>query len=234
MPLKIEEQFVEASLKLLHDWQKAPYEKSLYLNKRIGQLFKIIEKSDSLRTNISLEDLRHTIRWVAQYLNKWLQSISDDEFIKYLKSTILATKTYHFYYPIYNLYNFPKKMKLGYSTILTFDDLPERVQQDFIVEWKHHFTVETEYAKTEEEFINRKKRSTFLNLIVMANGSNKAIEKASNLADESVHILRFLYRLHFPTNECRYIIKGSKISGAMEATGQPKKNLWFCHICQKI
>jgi len=152
-------------------------------------------------------------------LNKSLKEISDEEYTKYIKSTILSTDSYHFYYPIYGLYNFPKKIKLGYSTIITFDDLNMQVQEDFIFTWKHHFKIDTEYARTEEEYVKRKKNSTFLYLVVEANGPFKATEKASSLAQDSVHILRFLYGVHFPVNECRYIVEGSMNTGGLESVG---------------
>lgn len=111
-------------------------------------------------------------------------------------------------------------MKLGSCTVVTFGDLPERIQQCFIEMWRHHFTVDTEYAQTEDELIERKKRSTFLYLTVEANGSHKATEKASDLADECVDVLRFLYRHHFPVNECYYISEDGKNLGGRESVGE--------------
>jgi len=220
MAPQIEEQLQRAAIDFLHDWKKDPKQRTLKWNERIYELFKIIQKSDSLRNRISLQDIGETIGWVCTYLNKILEHISDEEFTEYLKSTILATKTYHFYYPIYNVYRFPKNMKLGHSIVLTFEDLPKEVQQDFILTWKHHFTVNTEYARTEGELVDRKKACTYLHLVVMANGHYKATERASSLAQDSVHILRFLYAVHFPVNECRYTIEGSKNRGGMESVGE--------------
>lgn len=72
-----------------------------------------------------------------------MKDITDKELIKYVKSKLLTTKTFDFYYPIYKLYDFPKDIALGHSTILHFEDLPKGVQDYFIQEWKHHFEINT-------------------------------------------------------------------------------------------
>jgi len=208
MSHNLEKQFLNASIDVLNA-QKRGIAKEV--NEQLIKLSEIIDKSAHLRENISPLDVKDAISLLSWQWN--IRTVSDRVFVDHIKSTVLVTKTYHFYYPIYNLREPSNNVKLGYSTILTFDDLPKKVQENFIFTWKNHFTINTEYAKTEEEFVNRKKTATFLHLSVKANGSYKATEKAANRAKESVYILRFLYGVHFPINHCFYIIEDSEDSG---------------------
>jgi len=121
---------------------------------------------------------------------------------------------YHFYYPIYNLRKPSNNIKLGYSTIVTFDSLPSEIKESFILFWENYFTISTEYARTEKEYVDRKKTSTFLHLKVEAKDDNEAIEKASNLVKDSVSILSFLYWwAYFPIHHCFYVSEGSEYVG---------------------
>ncbi len=143
------------------------------------------------------------------------------------------TNRYHFYYPIYNLRGPTNNVKLGYSTILTFDNLPKEIQRKFLFFWKNYFTIYTEWAKTEEEYIDRKKTSTFLHLKVRARNGEEAIEKAFKSAKDSVNILSFLYWVYFPIHHCFYVSQDSEIAGgAGDYYYIP--SLWICEYQSKF
>jgi len=97
-----------------------------------------------------------------------------------------------------------------------FDDLPIEIRNYFVLLWKHQFSIGTECHRTEDEYVNLKKRSTFINLVVKANGHSKAIEEARSLAEDALHILRFLYQINFNIIDIRYIVKENKNEGGME------------------
>lgn len=208
MPHEMEKQFIKASVNLFNAEKRDQVKE---VNERLIELSRIIDKSAYLRENISPLDVKDAISLLSWQWN--IRNVSDRVFVDHIKSTVLVTKTYHFYYPIYNLREPSNNVKLGYSTILTFDALPKKIKEKFLFFWKNYFTIYTEWAKTEEEIVNKKKTATFLHLRVKANGSNKATEKASNFAKDSVCILRFLYGVHFPINHCFYIIEDSEDSG---------------------
>lgn len=143
------------------------------------------------------------------------------------------TNRYHFYYPIYNLRNPTNNIKLGYSTILTFDTLPKEIQEKFLFFWKNYFTIYTEWAKTEEEYIDRKKTSTFLHLKVKERNAEEAIEKAFKSVKDSVNILSFLYWAYFPIHHCFYFSEDSEIAGgAGDYYYIP--SLWICEYQSKF
>jgi len=215
---KIKEQFIEAAITLLHAWKKGL--KTEEMDEWFQKLNEIAHRSDSLGDNVCVDDIRDSIGFVCMYLSKDLKDIGDEEFTKYVEDNVLSVRTYHFYYPIYGLYRFPENIQLGVSNTFMFNSLPEQVQKDFEFIWEHHFEKNTEYAQTVDEYVSRKKASAFLHLTVVANGSHRAMEKAIRSAEDSVHIIRFLYGLHFPINECRYTIEGSKSTGGMESYGQ--------------
>jgi hypothetical protein len=136
-----------------------------------------------------------------------------------------ANETYHFYYPIYNLRNPSNNIKLGYSTILTFLSLPKKVQERFLIFWKNYFTIYTEYARTEEEYISRKKTVTFLHLDIEATSDSEAFEKASNCVKESVSILNFLYGIYFPIYHCISVKNSESVGGFGDYYYNP--SLWI-------
>lgn len=208
MPHEMEKQFIKASVEFFNAVKR---DQAKEINERLFELSRIIDKSAYLRENISPQDVKDTIFLLSWQWN--IRNVSDRVLVDHIKSTVLVTKTYHFYYPIYNLREPSNNVKLGYSTILTFDALPKKIKEKFLFFWKNYFTIYTEWAKTEEEIVNKKKTATFLHLKVKANGRYKATEKASNFAKESVCILSFLYRVHFPISHCFYIIEDSEDGG---------------------
>lgn len=141
--------------------------------------------------------------------------------------------TYHFYYVIYNLRNPPSHVKLGNSTILRFDDLPTKTQKHFILWWKRYFTIYTEWAKTEEELVNRKKTSTFIYLKVKAKSDDEAIDYACKSARDSTNILSFLYRVYFPIRMGHYFREDFTVSGGPEEYYYIP-NLWIAEYQSKF
>jgi hypothetical protein len=140
---------------------------------------------------------------------------------------------YHFYYPIYNLRNPSNDVRLGNSTILRFDGLPVRIQERFVLFWKNYFTTYREWAKTEDEYVNRKKTSAFIHLITKARSDNEAIEDAFESARDSVSILSFLYWVYFPIHHCLYFREDFEVSGgAGDYYYIP--NLWICEYQSKF
>jgi len=141
--------------------------------------------------------------------------------------------TYHFYYAIYNLRNPSSNIKLGNSTILKFDDLPERVQEHFIRWWKRYFGIYAEWAKTEDELIKRKKTATFIHLKVRARSDNKAVEDALRLVRDGVSILSFLYRIYLPIHLGFYFREDLVVSGGPEDYYYIP-NLWIAEYQSKF
>jgi hypothetical protein len=135
--------------------------------------------------------------------------------------------TYHLYYVIYNLRNPPSHVKLGNSTILRFDDLPTKTQEHFILWWKRYFTMYTEWARTEEELVNRKKKSTFIYLKVKADSDDEAIDDACKSARDSANILSFSYGVYFPICMGFYFREDFMVSGGPEEYYYIP-NLWIC------
>lgn len=210
---RVKEELIKRSLGLFHDMKEGIESKKIV--KRVGEIFKVIEDSP-LEKLISSDDVRDVFKYTTVCLEKGLQSISDEEFATYFKSEVLTTKTYDFYFPVYCLYGFPNGFKLGYSTAIDFDSMPPEMREYFSFLWEHRFTIDNESHRTKDEYINLKKRSTFVHLIVKANGDSKAIEKAMSLAEDALHIIRFLYQINFNIIDIRYKIRENKNEGGME------------------
>jgi hypothetical protein len=213
MTEKAEEEFIKLSLQLFQR-RRSGEDPSDYVE-RINEIFKTIEKTP-LEKMLTPDDIRDFFSWVVTKINKWIQTISDEEFIAQLKSDLLTTKTFDFYVPIYCLYGFPEGVKLGYSTVVDFQSLPTEISKYFTMFWEHCFTIDTQYHHTKDEYVNLKKRSTFIHFVIEANGSYKANEKAINLAEDALHIIRFSYGINFNIVDMRYKIREGRQEGGME------------------
>jgi len=211
---EIEEEIIKKALDIFHKVQQDI--KPNDFNQQVKQLYKVIEKTP-LHELITIEDLKWAIK--DDMFFRWdttIYNVSDERFIERFKSTLLTTKTYDFYVPIYCLYGFPKNMKLANSTIMDFQDLPKVIQDYFILKWQHRFSIDTEYHHRKDEYINLKKTSTFIHFVVECNGKNKAIEEASNIAEDALHIIRFVYQTNFNLIDIKYIIRENGNSGGVE------------------
>jgi hypothetical protein len=209
----VKEEFIKIALQYLHEWKKDPTYKLFNPHKRFIEMFRIIEKSEPLRQNIALNDIEDKLGMVCTYLDKNLEDITDEDFVQYLKSDVLVSKKYMFYFPLYNLSKFPNKLKIGFSTVILFEDIPKKVQDSFIEAWKHEYFINRGYSLTEQDFIDYSKKRVFLSVSVEANGYTKASEKASILLNDSLNILRFLYSEDISANDYYWIIEGSNSSG---------------------
>jgi 6-pyruvoyl-tetrahydropterin synthase len=210
----VEEEFRAKALDVFHKVQQDidPNE----FNQQVRQLLKIIEKTP-LHKLITFDDLKWAIKDdMFFHWSTTIRNVSDDKFIERFKFTILTTKTYDFYVPIYCLYDFPKNMALANTIVIDFQDLPKEIQDYFISKWQHRFTIDTEYHHTEDEYVNLKKKSTFILLIVKSNGSNKAMEEARDKAEDVFHIIRFVYQINFNLIDIHYIERESGNSGGLE------------------
>jgi hypothetical protein len=217
--VKTEEELVKGALEIFHKMKEHFDNKEF--NRQVIELFKSVEKTP-LQKMIAFSDMNDVLRHMPIWVDKPLKEINDAEFIGQFRSRILSTKTYDFYVPIYCLYGFPKDVKLGFSTVIDFQDLPPEVSSDFIMLWEHRFTCETELQSTKEAYVNLKKRSTFIHFSVDANGNDKAIEKAKLLAEDSLHIIRFLYQINFNIVDLRYKVREREESGGLdEIAGLP-------------
>jgi len=213
-------ELLEKALQIFHSKKKGI--DSEEFNKQVNEIYKIIEKTP-LNELVTFRDLWDSFGYrIFLRLTKPLNSISDDEFIKEFKAIVLTTKKYDFYIPIYCLYGFPRNLKLAQTTVIDFSELPSDVQNHFLSYWKHGFTIDNERHKKLDEYINLKKSSVFIHLSVETNGYHKAMEKARKMAEEALHIIRFVHQLNFNLVDIWYVERGSKNSGGMqEIAGLP-------------
>jgi hypothetical protein len=216
MPNLTKDEFLKMALDIFHDYQQNT---SGSANKFCEQTKELYSKIECLpdRTLFSLEDLRWAIRndpafcWSIAY-----RDVNDQTFLERFKFTILTTKNYDFYIPIYCLYDFPSGMILANSTVKTFEDLPTRIQDFFVRKWQFRFGIDNECHHTKEEYVNLKRKSTFLYLEIKANGFNKAVEEAIIKAEESLNIIRFVYEINFSLIDVKYVVRENGDFGGPE------------------
>ena len=214
MPSVKEEDLVKKALEIFHKVKEGV--ESEEFSRQVCELFKVVENTP-LKKLITLEDLRWALRDdMFFHFDRTIRTTSDEDFIARFKYTILTSKTYDFYIPIYCLYEFPKNIKLGFSTVVDFRDLPIDIQDYFTTYWGHRFTIDREYHHTKEEYVNLKKRSVFIHLETKANGTGKAIENARDSAEDALHVVRFLYQINFNIVDLRYKMRDNENAGGME------------------
>lgn len=214
MPTFKEAEFIQKALSIFHNVQQGmnPNE----FNQEIKQLYEITEETP-MHNLITIDDLRWAIKDdMFFHWSTTIRNVSDERFIERFKFTILTTKNYDFYIPIYCLYDFPKKMGLANAKVIAFQDLPKIVQDYFLSKWQFRFGVDTEYHHSKDEYVNLKKKSTFVHLVVKCNGKNKALEVAEIMAEDALHIIRFVYQENFNLIDIHYVERESGDSGGLK------------------
>jgi len=210
----VEEEFRARALDVFHKVQQGidPNE----FHQQVRQLLRIVEKTP-LHELITFDDLKWAIRDDTFFhWSTTIRNVSNDKFIERFKFTILTTKTYDFYVPIYCLYDFPKNMALANAIVIHFQDLPKEIQDYFISKWQYRFGIDGEYHHTKEEYVNLKKKSTFIYFVVKSNGNYKTIEEAKAIAEDVLHIIRFVYQINFNLIDIHYVERESGNSGGLE------------------
>jgi DNA topoisomerase IB len=66
----VNEEFIKIALQYLHDWKKDPRCQTFNRNERFANMFRTIEKSESLRQNIALGDIEDKLGMVCTHLDK--------------------------------------------------------------------------------------------------------------------------------------------------------------------
>jgi hypothetical protein len=221
-----EEEFIKKALDIFHQVQQGidPNE----FNQQTKQLFETI-KEKPLHKLISLNDLQWAIKDDTFF--RWdiaLKDVTNERFTERFKHTILTTKTYEFYIPIYCLYDFPKNLLLGSLKVIDFRDIPEKIQEFYVERWKFRFRIDSEYHHNEDEYVNLKKKSTFLYLVLKANGGDKASKKVKDMAEDALHIIRFVYEINFNLIDVDYWVKETGDSSGCGIVGLAR--LPFCGV----
>ena len=212
----VESEFLENCVSLLESIKKGMKEDEV--QKVVRSLADLASKSPELAQNLSENDIRHVIYDTQLYLNKKFAEASTSEFRSYVQQNLLTTRTYHFFFPIYQLFQYPGGKELGYGTTILFGDIPSEVKESFISDWNHNFGIHTEWARTKEELVERKAAAAFLKLELKANGNDKAMDRAVQLAEDSVNVLRFVYQVNFPIGHSKFYLDNGQGSGG---TGMP-------------
>lgn len=216
---KAEKQIIENAIKIFRLKQKGIDTNEC--TNQINDLYKIIEKT-KYKDLITYRDFCDAFGYRSIFWDKPIKEMSDVQLSQKFKEHIFLTKNFIFYFPIYCLYDFPEDMKIAQTNVIEFDDLPKEVQNHFITYWKHKFTINREFYRTEKEYVKRKKSSVFLTLNIKANGYEKAIEMAKESAEDALHIIRFMHRINFNLIDIWYVQEKGKFSGGQnELAGLP-------------
>jgi hypothetical protein len=178
------------------------------------ETIKSIQEIPGINDALSWRDILDVLRYPPSYLGKPFKKITDKEFTKLVVDELLTEVVYHFYFPLYNVYGFPDGYQLGHATLHVYSSLPAPVKDHFDREWKHRFEMNKEHASSLEEYLGRKRDAVFLYVSVKAQGHEKAGQKATKLADESVHILRAIYMHDFGISEYAYITGKGTYAGS--------------------
>jgi hypothetical protein len=150
-------------------------------------------------------------------LKRYFKLLNDEEFVKEFRYRFLYEKTFDYYLPIYDLYGLPKNTNLGYSETLDFRDLPATVRSNFLKEWKDEPKLALSYNRkiTSTDYIRLKSSSAILHVIVKANAITSANRKATQLAEDSLHIIRFFIERNYQINDYQFVIRDNNETDGM-------------------
>lgn len=129
---------------------------------------------------------------------------------QYVKAHLLTPKEYYFYFPIYNLADYPDKYRIGYCHVKQFKLLPSHIQEAFESTWIQDYQTNPGHFPELDQFLNHRRRTLIIQTpMIQANTSLKAAEKAKELVENSLDLLRVLNHLDSPVREYYFSLKGS-------------------------
>lgn len=217
MPRNIDEEFIQGAL-LIYEKMREHFDIDNY-NRLVKALFEKINRTP-LEKMINFDDLNYALYDLVTTLdlhpiNLRLREISEDEFVTQLKSRLLTTKVFEYYIPVYFLYELPKDMSIGFSTVVSFQDLPENVQKYYLKEWEQNFEKNKDFPSLDES-IKEKSESIFLHFSFKVNGENKARTESEQIAQDSLTIIGFacggvnfnLIDFFYTVNSCEEVHSG--------------------------
>jgi hypothetical protein len=148
-------------------------------------------------------------------------------------------ETYWWYFPIYNLRNPSNNVKLGYGTILRFENLPRQVRKEFLIHWERQHAINNEYLRSKKDYINVKKSCAILTLELKAPSWPEVIDISFKAAKSSVSIISFLYKTHFPIEEAKFLsgeitTGGNRITSGSSGEYYPRRSLLICEYNSKF
>ena len=141
MPRNIDEELVQGALGI-YEKMREHFDLNNY-DRLVKELFKRIKRTP-LEKMIDFEDLDYTLYDLVTTLelhplNLHLREISVDEFVKQFRLRLLTAKVFDYYIPVYLLYELPKDLSIGFSTVVVFQDLPETIRKYYIKAWEQNF-----------------------------------------------------------------------------------------------
>ena len=128
-----------------------------------------------------------------------------------------SAESYDFYFPLYNLRNPESNIKVGFSILQPYENLPKQVRGLFLSHWDWQHSINNEFVRSKKWFIQSRKESAFLCVTVKETNWTGGIDQSFMLAKASVGILSFLYCGHFPILDSQFV-GGEKIKGGNRVT----------------
>ncbi len=217
MPRNIDEEFIQGALGI-YEKMREHFDLDNY-NRLVKALFEKINRTP-LEKRINFDDLNYALYDLVTTLDLHpiklrIREISEDEFVSQLKSRLLKTKVFEYYIPVYFLYELPKDLSIGFSTVVSFQDLPENVQKYYLKAWEQNFEKNKDFPSLDES-IKEKSESIFLHFSLKVNGENKARIESEQIAQDSLTIIGFacggvnfnLIDFFYTVNSCEEVHSG--------------------------
>lgn len=149
------------------------------------------------------------------YLNKPFRELSKEDIAAFIRKELLIPKSYEFFFLLKYLYNFPDNYKLGFGSLRHFATLPSAIHSYFIEKWARNFKARHPQSDV-SAYLKREQDAILFTVSLLAHGHEKAIQKAKELASESMHILRIFYGRDFQPDEYAFLVNGNISSGGIE------------------
>jgi hypothetical protein len=184
---------------------------------KLKELASLVFSNKQLQDYLSYDDLSDRLYHIVFYLSKDIKDITDEDLEKYLEKLLGAPESYEFFFPAMELFGFPEGYRLGLCELHSFPQLPPQAQTRISSDWKYRYDDEKAAysASSIEDYEKQKKQETYFCLKVEASGFNKAIEMATERANQALKILKCFYLLEpAPRLRACHYLRGSG-SGAV-------------------
>jgi hypothetical protein len=133
-------------------------------------------------------------------------SLTSDNVLHFVQSNLLTTRQYDFYFSVNDRKKLPSYYKVGYCDPIEFVDIPQPIRNELQFMWNLE-AKKQDGEDLDQSIIKRNESSLFLNVMVEANGIEKAKEIAIEKIESSMDVLRLEEHYFYHWNRYDIYIK---------------------------
>lgn len=184
---------------------------------KLRELALLLFKTRDIKRCMSFRDLWDDMSRIVMLVGKPLTNITEADLKKLLDRYFRDPENYSFYFPARQLEDVQDSHRVGACDLHSFKQLPSLARKGIAQQWRHQYRHEYyPFGNTLAKYREERKKDTYFCVEVKALGFFKAIETATELANQSLNVLKCFYLVNHPKLTKCYYSKGQTWIGGLE------------------